>query len=55
MRAAVVDPPFDPFCAIPWEIIFDKAGRVIGEVYLLEIPPPPKRRKKAWKKKKSNR
>lgn len=53
MKAAIIDPPFDPFSNIPWEIIFDDAGRVIGEVYLLDMPGRlfmNKRRKPGWKK-----
>lgn len=45
----------DPFMQdVPWEIIYDDAGRAIGEIYLLEFPAP-ERRNKAWKKQKSSR
>lgn len=38
-------PDPDPyFSEIPWEIIYDDNGKVIGEVFLL--PLPPKRRHK---------
>ncbi|BFH12655.1 hypothetical protein PMJ10TS2_46240 [Paenibacillus melissococcoides] len=37
------DPIFDD---IPWDIITDEAGRVIGTVYILLPDPPPRRRQK---------
>lgn len=38
-----VDPYFQD---IPWDIITDDAGRVIGTVYILLPDPPPRRRQK---------
>lgn len=40
---AMHDPYFD---GVPWDIITDDAGRVIGTVYVLLPDPPPRRRQK---------
>lgn len=39
----------DPFFSdIPWEIITDDSGKVIGEVFLTLPDPPPRRRQEKW-------
>jgi hypothetical protein len=39
----------DPFFAdIPWEIITDDSGKVIGEVFLTLPDPPPRKRQQKW-------
>jgi len=42
MAVIQVDPYYND---IPWEIIYDDFGRVIGEVYVI-LPRPPARRRK---------
>ncbi|SDW31227.1 hypothetical protein SAMN05518848_101969 [Paenibacillus sp. PDC88] len=39
------DPLFDD---IPWDIITDDSGKVIGEVYMILPDPPPRRRQNKW-------
>ncbi|WP_169834396.1 hypothetical protein [Paenibacillus donghaensis] len=39
----------DPFFQeIPWEIITDDSGAVIGEVFLTLPDPPPRKQQRKW-------
>lgn len=39
----------DPlFADIPWDIITNEHGEVIGEVYTILPDPPPRKRQKFW-------
>ncbi|MMZ71660.1 hypothetical protein D1872_351690 [compost metagenome] len=36
------------FQDIPWDLIYDDNGQVIGEVYVILPDPPPRRRQFKW-------
>lgn len=33
---------------VPWDLVLNDSGRVIGEVYMLLPDPPPRRRQNKW-------
>lgn len=45
VKAAKEDPYFSE---IPWDIITNEYGEVIGEVYKILPDPPPRKRQKFW-------